>query len=359
MRRRIVFIVPGELDSLTGGYGYDRQVIAGLREAGWVIEVLVLDASYPWPGEQARAQAAVSIAAIPDGTVVVVDGLAFGALPELAELHARRLLWVALVHHPLAHETGLTTAQRDQLAASERRALAAARAVIVTSAFTARSLVADFQVVAGRITVVLPGTEVAPSPKRLAGLIREDDVPGGLSLLCVATLTPRKGHECLIDALAGLKDRPWTLHCVGSLSFSPATVASVRAAIDRQGLQGRVCLHGEVSADALSAFHGRADLFVLPSFFEGYGMALAEALAHGLPVCSTTAGAIPDTVPADAGVLVPAGDVPALRGALARLIDEPGWRATLARGARRAGGDLPTWTQAASLFAQTLERIKA
>jgi len=350
-------MVPGNLDSLTGGYGYDRRLISGLREAGWHVELAVLDASYPWPTGQARERAAALLVAIPDDSLVVVDGLAFGAMPELAELHAKRLRWVALVHHPLAHETGLSDARREQLQASERRALATARAIIVTSAFTARSLQTDFGVPADRLTVVEPGTEVARR-HRIAGRSEEGPKADGLSLLCVATLTPRKGHAGLIEALAGLKGRAWTLHCVGSLAFDPATVAAVRLVIERQGLQGRVRLHGEVPDEALLAFHEQADVFVLPSRFEGYGMALAEALAHGLPVCSTTAGAIPDTVPDDAGVLVPPGDVPALRGALARLIDEPDWRAALAEGARRAGGCLPTWRQAASRWADRLESIE-
>lgn len=345
-RPTVVFVVPGDLNSLTGGYGYDRRIIAGLRRAGWQVEVLSLGMACPWPSVQERSQADGLIDAIPDGTLVVIDGLAFGCLPDLAERHARRLRWVALVHHPLAHETGLSAAQQAQLWSSEQRALATARAVIVTSHHTARGL-GDFGVPRERISVVEPGTDPAP--------LSRGGGPQGLSFLCVATLTPRKGHQCLVEALAGLKQRAWTLHCVGSLLCNPATANSVRAALEARGLQNRVQLHGEVSPGALAALYDQAGVFVLPSFFEGYGMALAEALAHGLPVCSTTAGAIPDTVPADAGVLVPAGDVAALRAALARLIDEPDWRATLAQGAARARERLPSWALAVARFADQLE----
>lgn len=346
--REVTFLVPGNLESPTGGYGYDRRIVAGLRALGWRVEVLALDAGYPWPDARAQARTAALIDALPDGTLVVADGLAFGAMPDVAERHARRLRWVALVHHPLALETGLDPAQKAQLQDSERRALAVARQVIVTSAFTARGLAA-FQVPPERILAVEPGTAAAPLARGTA--------TGALSLLCVATLTRRKGHPILIEALAGLKDRAWTLHCVGGLGFDPATVAEVRQAIDAHGLGERVRWHGEVSADTLASLYDQADVFVLPSHFEGYGMALAEALAHGLPVCSTTAGAIPDTVPPDAGVLVPAGDAPALRGALARLMDDAGWRAQLALGARRARAHLPTWAQATQGFAQGLEGL--
>jgi glycosyltransferase involved in cell wall biosynthesis len=178
-----------------------------------------------------------------------------------------------------------------------------------------------------------------------------------LSLLCVATLIPRKGHAVLIEALRGLQDRAWTLHCVGSLTQHADTASAVRLAIAEHGLGDRVRLHGEVPAGVLESMYGQADAVVLPSYFEGYGMALAEALARGLPVVSTTAGAIPDTVPSNAGVLVPPGDAVALRAALAALLDAPALRARLAAGARAARAVLPTWHQAVARFAAALDSL--
>jgi len=172
--------------------------------------------------------------------------------------------------------------------------------------------------------------------------------------LCVAPLIPRKGHALLIEALAGLQGRDWTLHCVGSTARDATTADGARTAIARHGLAARVRLHGEVNAEALQAFYDRADVFVLPSLHEGYGMALAEALARGLPVVSSTAGAITDTVPRAAGLLLPPGDSLALRRALARVLDEPALRASLAAGARTARLQLPTWAQAVEHFAGVL-----
>jgi len=345
---RITFVVPGDLSSPTGGYGYDRQIIAGLRERGWAVDLAELGDGFPWPDATALRQAAVQIAAIPDGSTVVADGLAFGALPQLAAKHAARLRWVALVHHPLALESGLHERQRLLLFDGERRALAHADAVIVTSAATARTLVADYGLAAQRLQVVMPGTAAAA--------LATGSTPGhgALSLLCVATLIPRKGHALLIEALAGLQDRDWRLHCVGSTTRDAATAASVCAAIAGHGLGARVHLHGEVDADALQAFYDRADIFVLASLHEGYGMALAEALARGLPVVSSTAGAIADTVPCTAGLLVPPGDGIALRRALARVLDEPALRAGLAAGARTARQQLPSWAQAVERFERVL-----
>jgi glycosyltransferase involved in cell wall biosynthesis len=348
--RKVVFVVPGDLATRTGGYGYDRQIITGLSAAGWVVEVVALDAAFPWPDAIARDRAAQRVAALADGSLVVVDGLAFGVMPELAERHAARLRWVALVHHPLALETGLTPQQGRAVFDSERRALASASGVIATSAATARELI-RYGVAAEGVHVVTPGTDPAP----LATGSGAASANRGLSLLCVAALIPRKGHAVLIEALRGLRDRPWTLHCVGSATRDADTANALCSAIAAHGLGERVCLHGEVTPWSLQTMYGRADAVVLPSFFEGYGMALAEALARGLPVVSTMAGAIPDTVPRDAGILVSPGDALALRAALAVLLDEPRQLARLAAGARVARAVLPTWPQAVSRFAAALD----
>ncbi len=345
---RAFFMLPAPLDSLSGGYAYDHRIAAGLRDAGWAVDWLVLPAGFPWPDAADLDQAAAQVAALPDGALVIADGLAFGALPTIAQHHASRLRWVALVHHPLALETGLDAAQRELLFQSERQALAAARVVIATSAATARDL-ATYGVPAAQVHVVEPGTDAAA--------VSIGSGSAALTLLCVATLTPRKGHAVLVEALAGLRDRAWTLHCVGSTTRHAATAQALRASIAALGLGSRVHLHGELGAAELESLYAQADAFVLPSYHEGYGMALAEALAHGLPVVSTKAGAIADTVPAEAGVLLPPGDVAALRQALARLMDDAAWRAALAAGARAARLRLPTWPQAAARFATVLAGV--
>ncbi|WP_425584145.1 glycosyltransferase family 4 protein [Variovorax defluvii] len=342
---RCAFLLPGDPETRTGGYTYDRHIVAGLRALGWEVELQSLGAGYPSPDATALARAARVVEALPDGALAVVDGLAFGVLPDLAGQHAQRLCWVALVHHPLALETGLHADAQRLLFDSERRALAHARGVIVTSPSTARALAA-FGVEAGRIAVVEPGTAPAPLSAGSGG--------EGLSLLCVATVTPRKGHALLVEALAGLKDRPWVLHCAGSLSMDGACASALRKAIEHHGLQARVLLHGEQDEAGLRALYAKADAFVLPSFHEGYGMALAEALAHGLPVVSTRAGAIPDTVPAEAGLLVAPGEVPALREALRLLMDDGASRARLAAGARTARARLPDWARSSERFGAAL-----
>lgn len=361
-------VVPGDLETRTGGYGYDRRIIGGLRARGWIVEIVRLDEGFPVPSPAARAHAADAFAAIPDGSLVLADGLALGALPEEAQRERDRLRIVALVHHPLADETGIDAGLAAALEVSERRALAAAHAVVVTSRATA-ARIADFGASADRIFVVEPGTDPAPIARgSAAGSVDESRAPSpkspDVALLCVATLTPRKGYEILLDALAAIPYRDWRLTCAGSLDRDAPTVARVRARLRDSGLEDRVRLAGDLDAVALATEYDRADLFVLPTLYEGYGMAVAEALARGLPVVSTATGSIENLVmgtgggrgTTPAGIVVPPGDLPAFTAALSRAIGDPVLRASLTANARAVRDRLTTWDVAAAEMERALER---
>jgi glycosyltransferase involved in cell wall biosynthesis len=339
----VYFAIPGRLDTLTGGYGYDRRLIEGLRTAGWDVRHVPLPGAWPFPGAAARAGAAAALAALPAGSTVLVDGLAFGAMPEVAEQQARRLRLTALVHHPLADEGGLTNAQRAHLLTSERAALAHARATVCTSHSTARRLTAAFAVPAERITVAPPGT--APG-RRAAG---DGDPP---LILSIGSLIPRKRHDVLLGALAAVRDRPWRARVLGSTELDPGCAAALGRRIEAEGLGDRVELAGAV-ADTRAELAG-SDIFALASEYEGYGMAFAEALSHGLPVVGCRADAIADLVPRAAGALVPAGDVPAFAAALAGLLDDPDRRRACGEAAWAAGRKLPTWSDTAALVTGSL-----
>ena len=220
--------------------------------------------------------------------------------------------------------------------------------IVVTGPRTVRDLMERLDVPPERVAAVVPGTDPAPLARGSGG--------PGCHMLCVASLTPRKGHLVLLEALAALADLDWHLTCIGSTALHPPTAAAVREAVRARGLGERVALIGERPSTELAPFYDAADLSVLASYHEGYGMALGEALARGLPVVATDAGAIPDTVPADAGLLVPPGDPDALAGALRRVLTEAGLRQRLAEGARAARRALPTWDDAVAAFAAELDR---
>ena len=351
-------VVPGALDQQTGGYIYDARMAAGLRRRGWRVEVHGLEGTFPDADATAGASLAGVLAGLDDGSRVLIDGLALGGLPEPVVAHRERLHVLALVHHPLSDETGLPAEVCERLRERERRSLAAVAGVIVTSDFTARGL-GRFEVDAARVRVARPGTDPAPPAAGPA--------PGRPpQLLSVASVVPRKGHDVLVRALARLRELPWRCVCAGSLERAPDHARRVRLLVEEHGLAGRIRFAGECRRAALERIYGASSLFVLPSHYEGYGMVLTEALARGLPVVSTTGGAIPHTLPSDAALLAPPGDDAALAAALGSLLDPeearsaaetagavgPGAarRAGLAAAARRHAAALPDWDAAARTF---------
>ncbi len=319
---------------------------AALRVRGCRVDLVALDSSFPHPTPAALDHAAGVLASLEAGTTAVVDSLAFGAMPELIVREAARLRIVALMHLPLAATFGLDRDTAARFEAGERRALQAAALVIATGN-AALPLLAPYNLPRDRLLVIEPGTD--PAPLALGS--------GNSELLCVGTLNAIKGHDMLLDALAAVPRRSWHLTCAGSLTRDPATAERVRAAITRLGLDERVTLAGDLDHTALAACYDRADLFVLATRQETYGMAVAEALAHGLPVMATRTGAIPELVGSDAGLLVEVGDTAALTDALTRVLDDPALRTRLAEGARRVRDCLPTWDEAAGRMAAAFASI--
>ncbi len=337
------FAVPGDPETRTGGYIYAKRLAGALRGQGWTVHPVRLPGGFPRPSADDLAETGRMLTALPKGATALIDGLAFGALPA-GLLSATDLDIVALVHHPLALETGLAPAEAADFAQSERAALRLARAVIVTSPHTAESLATDYGVARDRIAIAIPGTGSRP---RAVGT----DPP---SLLTVATVTPRKGHDVLVAALAGIKDLAWTSTIAGSLTRAPECVANLRRQIAESGVGARITLTGEISEEALAGLYLGADLFVLPSRYEGYGMVFADALASGLPVVACAVGAVPGTVPAAASQLVPTDDAAALGQALRALLSDPDRRRALADAAWAAGRRLPTWEHCAAAAARVL-----
>ena len=338
------FAIPGDPETLTGGYVYARRLKDALPAAGWTPRPLSWPGSFPTPSDDDLARVRKSLESLPPGATVLIDGLAYGALPPTI-LDGLNLRIVALVHHPLAHESGLSAEGAQRFEASERAALARAARVITTSEMTARTLKDAFGVSAERLHVALPGTE------RTVRGQGAGEVP---LLLTVGTLTHRKGHDILVAALAQITDLPWTSQIVGSKDRDLVTTAALRALIEEHNLGRRVNLAGEMRTEALREVYHRASLFALASRYEGYGMVFAEALAHGLPIVACAAGAVVDTVPADAGILVAPEDPDAFAQALRRMLTDHVLRLKFAGAAWRHGQNLPQWNDTANAVAHAL-----
>jgi glycosyltransferase involved in cell wall biosynthesis len=342
------FVVPDGIDDPTlpsGGNAYDRRVSRGLGALGWTVHEHGVPGSWPSPDDAARAELTRVVAGIPDGAVVLVDGLVASAVPDVLVPEARRLRQVVLVHLPLGAVSDTRT--------RERAVLNAAAAVVTTSRWTKAWLVEHYGLWPGRLHVVEPGVEPAqPAPGTV----------GGGELLCVAAVVPDKGHDVLLTALAAVRDLPWRLVCVGTLAIDEDFVQRLSKQAWEHGIGVRVQLAGPLTGTHLESAYAAADALVLASRGETFGMVVTEALAHGLPVVATTVGGLPDTLGRTAdgsrpGLLVPPGDPDALAAALRTWLTEPDLRHRLRRAARERRTTLSGWSETADRLSGVLTGV--
>jgi glycosyltransferase involved in cell wall biosynthesis len=332
----------------SGGNTYDRQICRELAARGWTVREQAV--AGPWPRRSVVGLAALAgaLARMPEGALVLVDGLIASAAPETLVPEARRLRLVVLVHMPLGHRP--PDASDDAVRARERQVLGAAAAVVTTSAWTRRRLAEFYGVPAGRVHVAEPGVQAAGLAPGTAA---------GEALLCVAAVTRDKGHDVLVDGLATATDLSWRCACVGSLDRDPAFADRVRRRAWRSGLGDRLRFAGPRTGEALDQAYAAADLLVLASHAETYGMVVTEALARGVPVLAADVGGVREALGrardgTPPGLLVPPGDPAALGGALRAWLDDAGLRDRLRSAARERRASLRGWPATASVLAGVL-----
>jgi len=338
------FVVPGDPDTRTGGYIYEKQVLLHLRRMGRPVRLLRVNAGFPDPTPYEMQQLGEAFAQCDPTIPLILDGFIVGALaPE--QFERLRAPFVAMIHHPLALETGLAPERAEWLWKTERENLGRAAHVVVPSPRTRSDLVENYAVAHEKITIALPGV---PKPKEARN---PSDLP---LILSVGTLVPRKGHDVLIRAMAQIVDLPWQLAIAGARR-DEQTAADLEALVHHFGLEGRITFLGEVSEARLSELYRSAHVFALATRLEGYGMVFAEALSHGLPVVTCNNTAIPDTVPAGAGALVPTDDVQAFAAALRLLLADGAAHDAASKIAGKAGTALPGWMETARHMADALD----
>ncbi|WP_208817000.1 glycosyltransferase family 4 protein [Streptomyces prasinus] len=356
--RRAHFLMPGGVDDPSvpsGGNAYDRRVCLDLPGFGWQVERHAVAGDWPRPDAAARTALARTLRELPDGAVVLLDGLVACGVPEIVVPEAERLRMAVLVHLPLGDETGLPPALAADLDARERTVLRAVPAVIATSDWAVRRLVSHHGLAPDRVHVAAPGADISPLASGTDGVSR---------LLCVAAVTPRKGQHRLVEALAAVSDLPWSCALVGGLAHDPEYVTHLRYLIGKHGLGDRLELTGPQAGAELDASYATADLMVLTSYAETYGMAVTEALARGIPVLATDVGGLPEAVgrAPDGGVpgiLVPPENPAAIAVELRGWFGEADVRRRLKAAARGRRAALGGWASTAQSLATVLRRLPA
>ncbi|MBO2451721.1 glycosyltransferase family 4 protein [Actinomadura barringtoniae] len=329
------FVVPDD-PAPSGGNAYNRRIADGLG-----VREIAVPGTWPRPDDAAKTGLAQALAGLPDGAAVLIDGLVACGVPDVIVPAARRLRIAVLVHLPLADEIGVAGAA--DLDVLERKTLRAVSTVVTTSDWAARRLA-----YVGQVHVVRPGTDPAPLTPGTDGFSR---------LLCVASVTPRKGQDLLVKALATLADLPWTCDCVGPLDRDPAYAERIAALIAEHGLGDRLSLRGPQTGAALAATYAAADLMVLPSRAETFGMVVTEALARGVPVVASAVGGVPEALGALPGILVPPDDASALAAGLRRWLTEPELRDELRNSAWLRRDELNPWEESVRAMGVVMKQL--
>ncbi len=346
---RLSYLISADYARTTGGWIYNERLLAELAVLGWTIDRIELAAGFPDPPAEAIAAASRVLDRLPGNALVLADQVVLSPLAHLLPQQSRRLRFAMLMHHPQVLESSRPAAAAARMDGQERAALALMDRVIATSPLTARQMIADYGVAPARLVTALPGADPqAPSPGS-----------GGSAphLLSLGSVVPRKRHELIVEALAGLADLDWRLTIVGSLAMNAGHATALRRLIDGVGLAGRVTLSGNLTGPQLDALWNRTDLYVASSRHEGFGMAIAEAIARGIPVVSTRSGAVGDWLDPRASILVEPDNVASLLAALRRVLTEPGLRARLRAGTQAARAGLPTWPESAVLVSEALRGL--
>ncbi len=346
-------VVPDGVDDParpSGGNAYDRRLCAGLAALGWEVREHTVVAEERCGRTVYPASALCeALARVPDGGVVLLDGLVATGRPEVLLAQAGRLRLVVLVHLPLAlDEPG----DSSEVRAREESALRGAAHVVTTSRWTRRWLLDAYDLDPSRVTVAHPGTEPAPAAT--------GEEPGR-RLLCVGAVIPAKGHDVLLEALARVAGHDWHCELVGSVERDPGFVEHLRGRALELGIADRVWFRGALVGTALDAAYARADLFVTASRGETYGMVVTEALARGIPVLATRVGGVPEALGHTPGgrrpgVLVPPEDAVALAGAVEQWLGDPRLRRQLRHAAAERRPLLPSWSDTSKEVAGVLPR---
>lgn len=342
---RIGLIIYGSLDTLSGGFLYDRKLVEYLREQGDQVEVI----SLPWRDYGHHLGDNLS------GSLLHrLAGLSLDLLIQ-DELNHPSLFWlnrrlrshadypiVAIVHHLRGCEPRPAWQNKIYLWI-ERNYLDTVDAFVFNSQTTR-------QVVGSVLKKDRPGVVAYPAGDRLSPQISEQEIiarahqPGPLKLFFLGNIVPRKGLDVLLDALKQVPKDRWVLSVAGGLSFDRVYNREIQYQAQTPYLEGMVHFLGPSDADELKSHMRDSHLLVLPSFYEGYGIAYLEGMGFGLPAIGTTAGAAKEIIThGENGFLIEPGDSSALAQCLRETAVDRDLLEKLSLGARQRYLAHPTW----------------
>lgn len=353
----IALVVPADVDTVrSGGNLYDLRLAEALRRADDDVVLCRVEGSWPAVDDSAERRLAAALERLRTEhghRVLIIDGLVGAACPGvITAAVAAGMDLRLLIHLPLGLEPGLEAETARRRNALEEASVRAAASVIATSNWAAAELCRRHGL--QQVAVAPPGVEPAP-------LAYGSKPP---RLLQVGALTPGKNQLALVSALVGVADKPWTACLVGSLTRNPLYVQRVQRAIGEADLGERIILTGELTGAALADQWQAADLSVLPSSVETYGMVVTESLAHGIPVIVPSGTGAEDTLGHDPrgqrpGFAVAAGDPAGLRRVLAQWLRNPATRSAVRRAAENRRAGLTGWDQTARDVAAAVQQKAA
>ncbi len=342
----LTYLVSADYIRTTGGWIYNERMLRELAAIGWQITRIELGPGFPDPAPDVTAGAARVIAGLPGGTLVLADQIVLSPLADVLPAAAARLRFAMLMHHPQVLESSRPPAVAARMDRQERAALGKMECVIATSRLTGAQLIADYGVDSGRLFIAEPGTDLLQASPGSGG--------PGVHLFSLGSVIARKRHELIVGALAGLMDLDWRLTIAGALDMNDAQVAKLRQLIGAVGLADRIALSGALSGPDLEAIWQTTDLYVASSVHEGFGMAVAEAIARRIPVVTTRSGAVGGWIDPRASVLVEPDDTATMRAVLRRVLSQPELLKALREGTVLARSALVTWPQSARIVGNAL-----
>ena len=343
--KHLHFLIPGDINTLTGGYVYDKTIIGGLRKIGYRVTVHQLAPDFPFPASESLIQCSKLIGSIPEGQPILIDSLIFSPIGEiLSDLNGKNPV-IAIIHLPLSRNPNFSRIVQEKLAGLEKKALNYAQKIVAVSEFT-KQLLTGYGTEPSDIQVICPGVFSVPRKLNFPELPEK--------LLTVGSYLPGKGQLVLVQALAQLKHLSWSLTMYGIKDFDPAYVQSIIQFIESENISDRIFINSPISGKELNTSYLNADLFLLPSYFENFCMSLNEALVHGLPVITTHAGGIPYSVPHHMGLFTEPGNVGDLTEAIRSVLIDPLLYRKLYTNASHYYKTANTWENSISLFHRLL-----